>query len=338
MKRIIALMLVLSLAMSLVGCASKEEKEAAAEVVELIDEIGSVSLDSEEAITEAQDAYDDLTDRAKKLVKNYEDLEAAQEELDEALEEAAQEVIDLIDGIGTVTLDSEQAIDEAQAAYDLLPESAKELVENDDVLEKAHEELLAVFTEKTDLMADVMEQINSAMDGFDAVTVVTLIEEYLPLAEQLEQSKLYTLEAEGVSMLNEIYSLMDQICYANTNIITLDNYIKLASVSSATAYNSNEGELVNVESDTGMECFTYMYDTATKWSNAFSAYTEYIETYFTLTDTESTSSSLRCYYEDELGREFFVEMCYYDLGSYGVYAWVLVGFDPATGVSEGLTG
>ena len=64
--------------------------------------------------------------------------EKSQEEIDQA---AAQEVMDLIDAIGTVAADSGEAIQSARKAYDSLTDAQKELVSNYDVLLAAEEAL-----------------------------------------------------------------------------------------------------------------------------------------------------------------------------------------------------
>lgn len=70
--------------------AEKEaaDKAAAQPVVEMINAIGTVTLDSEEAIAAAREAYDALTDDQKQYVDNYDVLTAAEEELEELKEEA----------------------------------------------------------------------------------------------------------------------------------------------------------------------------------------------------------------------------------------------------------
>ncbi|MBQ7873883.1 MAG: InlB B-repeat-containing protein, partial [Oscillospiraceae bacterium] len=56
--------------------------KAAAEVESLISAIGEVTLESEDAIKAAREAYDALTDEQKALVENYDVLEAAEKALD----------------------------------------------------------------------------------------------------------------------------------------------------------------------------------------------------------------------------------------------------------------
>lgn len=61
--------------------ADEKDKKAAETVEKLIDAIGTVTLDSEDKIKAAREAYDKLTDTQKALVKNYEKLEKAETKL-----------------------------------------------------------------------------------------------------------------------------------------------------------------------------------------------------------------------------------------------------------------
>ena len=101
---------------------------AADAVEKLIDAIGTVTLDSEEAIKAARDAYDALTEEQKAQVGNYQTLLDAEAKLADL--QAADAVEKLIDAIGTVTLDSEEAIKAARGAYDALTEEQKAQVGN----------------------------------------------------------------------------------------------------------------------------------------------------------------------------------------------------------------
>ena len=116
-------------------------------VKELIDAIGEVTLDSGDAIDAARAAYDALTDTQKELVKNYEELTAAEEAYTNLVDAAAAKAVDdLIDAIGEVTADSGDAIKAARAAYDALTDTQKELVKNYEKLlaaEELYEELTA---------------------------------------------------------------------------------------------------------------------------------------------------------------------------------------------------
>ena len=108
--------------------AKLADLQAADAVEKLIDAIGTVTLDSEEAIKAARGAYDALTEEQKAQVGNYQTLLDAEAKLADL--QAADAVEKLIDAIGTVTLDSEEAIKAARGAYDALTEEQKAQVGN----------------------------------------------------------------------------------------------------------------------------------------------------------------------------------------------------------------
>ena len=133
---------------------------AADAVEKLIDAIGTVTLDSEEAIKAARGAYDALTEEQKELVGNYQTLLDAEAKLADL--KAADAVEKLIDAIGTVTLDSEKAIKAARDAYDALTEEQKAQVGN-------YQTLLDAEAKLADLKAvDAVEKL------IDAIGTVTL--------------------------------------------------------------------------------------------------------------------------------------------------------------------
>lgn len=116
-------------------------------VMVLIDAIGeTVTLDSEEVITIARNAYDALTEGEKAKVTNYAELTAAENKLaqlklDATNKAAADAVTAKISSIGTVTKDSETAIKTAREAYDALTAEQRALVSNYDVLTAAEAKL-----------------------------------------------------------------------------------------------------------------------------------------------------------------------------------------------------
>ncbi len=133
------------------------DESAANEVIAKINAIGTVSLDSESDITQARIAYDALTDVQKALVTNSSLLTDAETELarlkqlaeDEAAanEAAANEVEEKIAVIGNVTIFSGSKIKAAGAAYDVLTDEQKALVENKAVLDAAKDKLADFYEE-----------------------------------------------------------------------------------------------------------------------------------------------------------------------------------------------
>lgn len=108
----------------------KESSDAVAAVVEKIDTIGTVTLESKAAIDAARAAYGALANEQRAQVNNLDKLTAAEDAYEALLadQDAAKTVSDMIDAIGTVTKESKDAIEAARAAYDALTDSQKTLV------------------------------------------------------------------------------------------------------------------------------------------------------------------------------------------------------------------
>ena len=118
------------------------DEEAVASVSGLIEAIGTVTLQSTDAVKAARSAYDDLDDSLKSHVSNYIVLKQAEAELAYLqMVSQAQSVSELINSIGTVTLESEPVIAAARSAYESLSNEAKALVEGLNVLESAEKAL-----------------------------------------------------------------------------------------------------------------------------------------------------------------------------------------------------
>ena len=156
--------------------SSPADLEAAAAVVAKINAIGTVSLESKAKIEEARAAYDELSDEQRDLIsadvlKKLTDAEETYVELEKnAADKAAAEAVeDKISAIGTVTMDSKAAIDEARAAYDELSDTQKNLVSNYQLLSQAE----AAYAELVKTAAD--EAAAKVVDDkINAIGTVTL--------------------------------------------------------------------------------------------------------------------------------------------------------------------
>ena len=120
----------------------KADQDATDAVIAKIDAIGEVTLESEGAIDAARAAYEALTEAQQAEVKNYDKLTAAEARLTDL--KAAKAVDDMIDAIGEVTLESEDAIAAAQAAFDALTPEQQAQVSNADKLQSAVTKLAAL--------------------------------------------------------------------------------------------------------------------------------------------------------------------------------------------------
>lgn len=139
----------------------RDDQDAADAVIAQINAIGTVTLSSEAAITQARAAYDTLTDAQKALVSNYSVLTAAESAL-EALkkaaadQQAADEVIAKIADIGTVSYFSNKKISTARSAYNALTDDQKALVSNVSVLTAAEAALAEIYAQAANTNAQAI--------------------------------------------------------------------------------------------------------------------------------------------------------------------------------------
>ena len=98
---------------------------------------------NKKAIADARAAYENLTDEQKALVTNYDRLEQAEKELADL--QAADAVDELIAALPEeITTEDEEAVENANKAYEALTEDQKKLVKNYEALEAALETLKAL--------------------------------------------------------------------------------------------------------------------------------------------------------------------------------------------------
>ena len=139
--------------------------------IDALPEAGKVTLAERDAVKAAQDAYDALSAEQKEyltfaqaakvtaLAKRIAELEAAPIKSVEAL----------IDAIGTVTLDSKSAIDEARAAYDKLTAEQQAKVSNYAALTAAETNYAKLVQDKTD--QDAADAVIAKIDAIGTVTL-----------------------------------------------------------------------------------------------------------------------------------------------------------------------
>ena len=157
--------------------------KAAKAVDDMIDAIGEVTLESEEAIAAARAAYEALTEAQKAEVKSYDKLTAAEARLADL--KAAKPVDDMIDAIGEVTLESEDAIAAARAAYEALTEAQKAEVKSYDKLTAAEARLADLKAAKpVDDMIDAIGEVT--LESEDAIAAARAAYEALTEAQQAE--------------------------------------------------------------------------------------------------------------------------------------------------------
>ncbi len=161
-KRIVAFVLVATLTVGICACKSSDVKA----VESLIDEIGTVTFDSDESITNAENQYAALSDSDKNKVENYSVLENAREEYDNLFVNI-HNVEDAIDAIGSVDIDSENSINYAEDAYRNLSSDEQALVNNLDILEAArsdYDELESLYDAEIEILIACLDSAEYKMD------------------------------------------------------------------------------------------------------------------------------------------------------------------------------
>lgn len=133
-RTVTLVMLIAAMMLSLTACKSEETKN----VEDMIDELGTISLESESAISAAEAAYRALSEEDQADVDNISTLLSARDKHNVLIIDSVEDAIEFI---GAVSLDSNDPIAAAWELYDTLPNDLKNQVDNFDVLEAATDEL-----------------------------------------------------------------------------------------------------------------------------------------------------------------------------------------------------
>lgn len=186
--------------------------------IDALPEAGKVTLAERDAVKAAQDAYDALSAEQKEyltfaqaakvtaLTKRIAELEAAPIKSVEAL----------IDAIGTVTLDSKSAIDEARAAYDKLTAEQQAKVRNYAALTAAETAYAKLVADKADQDAAdaVIAKINAigtvTLDSKKAIDAARKAYDKLTAAQQAKVSNYATLTAAETTYAKLVADKADQ--------------------------------------------------------------------------------------------------------------------------------
>ena len=208
---------------------AKEDVATVDDVKSKIDAIGEVAFNDESKakIDAARAAYDALIEKYKVHVSNYETLTNAEARYTELTSDnsSAAVVIDAINSIGEVTLDSKSKLDEVRFSYNSLTESQQALVTNYETLTNAEatyskiraDKDIAITVEKS--ISEIGEvlyndeikaKIDASRAAFDALTddQKALVDNYETLtnaeARYAELTNDHNIASETMEMINEI--------------------------------------------------------------------------------------------------------------------------------------
>ena len=121
------------------------DQSKAQQITTAIDQVkDNITLGSKDAIASIRKDYDNANSKVQGYVTNYSDFEQAENLLNTLL---VKDVMQKIDAIGMVTLESETAISDAQNAFNNLDNIQQGRVSNIEILKKA-KDTLKVLKEK----------------------------------------------------------------------------------------------------------------------------------------------------------------------------------------------
>ncbi|MFQ9950945.1 MAG: PQQ-binding-like beta-propeller repeat protein [Clostridium sp.] len=164
------------------------ETSSISHVMDLIAGIGKVTLESQDSIQTAREAYVALPETLQPYVTNYSSLTAAEAEY-----QTLYAVFSLISEIGEVTYSKADIIEQARIAYDALSvEQRKEITNYQDLLEA--EKIL------TELIAD----INSVEQQISEIGTVTLSKEKIIEASRQAYDSLPEDSKKGVTNYKDL--------------------------------------------------------------------------------------------------------------------------------------
>ena len=166
-KRVLSFALAAMMALFATACS---QSEAAKAVDQKIEAIGEVSLDSEDAISAAEEALEGLSSEDKEQVKKTKKLEEARSSYEDLVkQDEAAKIDEAISAIGEVNAESGEKIQSAKALYDAASDEVKALVKGSADLEAAETKLDELqVTEVSDLIAAIGEVSEESKDKIEA--------------------------------------------------------------------------------------------------------------------------------------------------------------------------
>ena len=150
-----------------------EQEEKLNSVKALIEAIGEITVDSENKIVAAEDAYNALSNSEKEMISDEgEKLLVKRATYDTLLKtiDHANKVVAAIDAIGTVTLKSDSAIKNAKSKYVALTAEEKKFVTNYSVLEAAEASYSKLWeAEKDRIIKEYSKQFDIDTDPVEGI-------------------------------------------------------------------------------------------------------------------------------------------------------------------------
>ena len=208
MKKLSNFLLAILVIGLLTSCGQSEE---AAAVDQRISEIGEITVESQDEISDIENDYAALDDKDKDSLKNYAELQKARETVDNLLAEDTEQSIN---AIGEVDIESENNILTARNKYDSLTESQKNLVTNLQVLVDAEA--------KYDLIAaQEVQYVEQLINNIGTITLSAECENAIVAAENAYKSLPASRRAD-VTNYNQLVNARET--FDNTPPVQINSY------------------------------------------------------------------------------------------------------------------
>ena len=221
--RIVAAGLCLAVAVTCTGCKSQEVKDTEA----LISQIGQVTIDHNDALEKARDAYDALGDEQKD-VKNASELQAAIDEYDKLTQDEANVIIGYINSIPQpYDITDSQTISAANRAkqyYDSSTDDIKAKVSNYSILNEvltaigddAVQKAVAAIDQIGTVTAESGDKINAAKDACakvpaDRLSDVTNYQTFTDAQDAYSKAQKEAQDAEGKAAVGKLKTEKDEV-------------------------------------------------------------------------------------------------------------------------------
>ena len=149
------------------GCMSKQEKEEITQMIEEIDKIGVITLDSETIIERIETAFENLSEKQKKEIANHNKLLSARDELEKQKEVEAQRLEAERQRLEEERLRLETAMNECVGVAELISEGQFESAINR--FNALDDETLKIGKDRIDEAFHTVVNINKVNSSFDKV-------------------------------------------------------------------------------------------------------------------------------------------------------------------------
>lgn len=209
-----------------------------------------------------------------------------------------------ITDIGTVTLDSADAIENAETLYDALSSEDQEKVENAAALDEARETYDALVDESLNAFLDKITQMNTALDEMDIPLVYTMIADMRTELSSMNED-LYAAVSEATTtedgtleeQMESWEAILEQICIGDSQLAAPPYVVSVTSDGYTPVDNGN-----------GFVAYNTYFTSVSAAEQAYDEYKTYLSQYGTISNEEDSGDEQTCVFTGESGQEWTIRL------------------------------